>query len=136
MKITVDANILFACLIREGQTRKMWFNPELQLFAPSFIIVEFLKYKKLIQKKFGSKEKEFDRLVELVLNQINFVSDDELKPFLPAAVFLLEDSKDWLYLACALKEDTIVWSNDKGFKKQKRVGVKTTSEMIEADYSL
>lgn len=131
MKATVDANILFACLIKGNLTRKLWFNPELHLFAPSFIIDEFLKYRKEIEKKSRLPEDEFNRLLGLVLSQITLVPDSELKPFIPAAASLTKDDKDWLYLACALKENTIIWSNDKEFKRQKRVETKTTAEMME-----
>ena len=130
MKVTVDANILFACLIKDGETRRLWFHPELKLFAPRFIFAEFFKYRKLLEKKFGSKLGDFGPVLDLVISQVELVSDSELTPFLPASVFLINDSKDWLYLACALKEDTILWSNDKGFKKQKRIKTKTTTEMI------
>ncbi len=57
------------------------------------------------------------------------VSDEELMPYLPAAASLSTDSKDWMYLACALKEDSILWSQDKEFKRQTRVPVKTTEEL-------
>ncbi len=129
MKVTVDANILFACLIKNGCTRRIWFNPELRLFAPKFIVVEFLKYGKTVERKSSGKEADFKKLLNLVLAQVELVPDSELKPYMPAAASLLKDPKDWLYLACALKEDTVVWSNDKEFKNQNRIKVKTTAEM-------
>ncbi|MDO8538215.1 MAG: PIN domain-containing protein [archaeon] len=131
MKVTVDANILFACLITDGVTRRIWFNPEISLFAPRFILNEFLKYKQEIVKKFKGTEKEFDQLLEKALLQVKLVSDEDLKPFIPAVKTLIADEKDWLYLACALKEDTIIWSNDNDLKKQSRIKVKTTQELIE-----
>ncbi|MBU2099761.1 hypothetical protein KKB11_00845, partial [Candidatus Micrarchaeota archaeon] len=67
---------------------------------------------------------------------INFISDQELKPFMPASASLIKDPKDWLYIACALKEDTIIWCNDKGFKKQERIKTLTTTEMKEEFGSL
>jgi predicted nucleic acid-binding protein len=73
---------------------------------------------------------EFNQLLELTTSQLILVSDAELKPYLPAAASLINDSKDWLYLACALKENAILWSNDKEFKKQTRIKTKTTEEMM------
>ncbi len=130
MKVTVDANILFACLIKDEQTRKTWFSQELRLYAPEFIIDEFLKYKELLRKKSGYNTLEFDRLLKIVISQVRLVPDKELAPFLPAAASLISDQNDLLYMACALKEDTIIWSNDKEFKKQARIKTKTTTEMI------
>ncbi len=130
MKVTVDANILFACLIKESFTRKLWFDADLQLFAPRTIIAEFLKYQETIKKKYGDNQLDFDRLLDTVIAQLRLVPDSELKPFVPAAASLLNDEKDWLYLACALKENTIIWSNDAGFKEQSRIEVRTTAEMM------
>ena len=131
MKVTADANILFSALLKKGKTRKIWFNPEIELFVPLFILKEFQKYKQYLQKKSDLKEKEFNVLCEKLLSQVLFVKDSELKPYLPAASSLLKDAKDLLYLACALKEDTIIWSEDKGFKKQNRIKTLTTKEMAE-----
>jgi len=131
MNITVDANILFAALIREGMTRNLWFAPDVVMFAPDFILTEFDKYRRELKKKFGGTVEEFDLLCEKILSQVKFVSEQELIPFLPAAASLTNDAKDWLYFACALKENTAIWSNDKEMKKQTRISVKTTIELIE-----
>lgn len=130
MKVTVDANVLFSALLKKGATRKLWFDPEMKLYAPEVLLDEFKKYSGFLQKKFNGTEEEFRQLSEKLLVQVRFVADNQLKPFLPAAAFLLDDEKDWLYLACALKEDTIIWSNDSGFKRQARVKVKTTTELM------
>lgn len=45
MKLVVDANILFSCLIKEGKTIELFLNPFLKLYAPEFILREFEKYK-------------------------------------------------------------------------------------------
>ncbi len=131
MKLTVDANILFGCLIKEGKTRKLWFNPELQLFAPKFILTEFLKYRKMVERKSGLNAEKFDKLLELVVSQVKLINSRELKPYIPAVASLVIDDKDWLYLACALKEDTAIWSNDNGFRGQKRVNIFATSELMQ-----
>ncbi len=129
MKITVDANVVMAVLIKDGFTRRLFFNAELVKFAPVFLLVELSKYRELSFKKFQGTAEDFNELFDLVIASINFVSDEDLIPFLPAAASLISDDKDWLYLACALKEDTVILSNDKGFKTQGRVIVKNISEL-------
>ncbi len=130
MKATVDANILFACLIKDSTTRKILFNPTLSLFAPEFIVSELLAHVLEVQKKSGLREEELLRLIDKVFGQITLVSDKDLKPFLPAAASLINDSEDWMYISCALREDTVIWSNDNDFMPQKRVKVVTTKELI------
>lgn len=136
MKITVDANILFSCLIKKGITRKIWFEPEIILYSPKYLLTEFYKYEEFLMKKFSGTNEEFKHLSQKILKRINLIRDEELIPFLPAAASLIKDEKDMFYLACALKEDTIIWSNDKELKKQNRINVKTTEEMIKEFGSL
>ncbi len=131
MKATVDANILFSALLKKSLTRRIWFVPEIRLFAPRFLLKEFQKYASYLENKYHGNTAEFQSLCEKLLEQVVFVEDGELKPYLPAAASLSKDPKDWLYLACALKENTIIWSDDKEFKKQARVETKTTKEMKE-----
>jgi predicted nucleic acid-binding protein len=130
MKATVDANILFACLIKDSATRRLLFNPALTLFAPQFIIEELIHHILEIKKKSGLPDADLLRLVEKVFSQVILVPDKDLIPFLPAAASLISDSKDWLYLSCALSKDTVIWSNDGHFTSQNRVKVLTTKELI------
>ncbi len=129
MKVAVDANILFSCLIKGGLTRKIWLSPVLVLYSPAFILQELEKYRPLLLKKYGGPEEEFIILMDKLLRVVRFVPDSELVAFIPAASTLMADKKDIFYLACALKEGTVLWSNDKGFKHQKRVPAFTTEEM-------
>lgn len=131
MKVTADANVLFSSLLRDGMTRSIWFSPVLQLYAPKFMLKEFTKYRAHLIRKYAGTETEFNRLLENIISCVVWIPDEDLKPFIPAAISLTEDQKDILYLACALKEGTIIWSNDKHLKKQKRIPVKTTPEMAE-----
>ena len=130
MRATVDANILFAALLKSGTTRKLWFGPEIELYAPSFLLKEFKKYADYLKRKFAGSEEEFQKLYNKITAQIFLVEDSELKPFLPAAASLIKDPDDWLYLACALKEDTVIWSEDRGFKAQNRIKTLNTKEMV------
>jgi len=130
MQVTIDANVLFAALIKGDETRKLLTKPELRIFAPAFIFAELLKYKSEILKKSKGSEDELNYLIVILLKNISLVNDKELAPFIPAAQTLTSDIKDISYFACALYKDTVIWSNDKEFKKQKRVRVFTTDEMI------
>ena len=131
MKVTVDANILFSCLIKDGKSRRVWLSPSITLYAPAFILKEFKKYTPLLLEKYGGSPADFAAMAQKLLGIVEFIPDNELVPFLPAANSLLQDKKDLLYIACALKEDTIIWSNDLGFKKQRRIVAMDTAQMIE-----
>jgi predicted nucleic acid-binding protein len=59
MKLVVDANILFAALIKEGSTAELLISDKLQLFAPEFLFTEFAKYEEFILKKTHRSDAEF-----------------------------------------------------------------------------
>ena len=130
MKITVDANVLFACLIKDSATRKLFFNPALSLFSPEFIVGEFARHLVKVRKKSGLRDEELYRLVDKVIGQLVLVPDKDLKPFLPAAASLVDDPKDWLYIACALYKNTIIRSHDLDSGTQKRVRIISTKELM------
>lgn len=130
MRLVADANVLFSSLIRDGTTRRIWFDPRVSLCAPALILVELIKYRPYIESKCEGGMESLDRLAEKALSRVSIVGEESLKPYMPAAASLIRDSKDWLYIACALKEDAAIWSNDKHFKGQKRVEVKTTVELL------
>ena len=95
------------------------------------MLEEYEKHAKYLIRKYGGTEKEFNDLSDRLTSQLSIVEDEDLGSYLPAAARLIEDEKDWLYIACALHSNTAIWSNDKGFKKQGRVPAKNTAEMAE-----
>ena len=130
MRVTVDANILFACLIKDSATRRLVLNPTLTLFTPEFLKDELATHIIEIKEKSGMNDEELLLMIQKVFAQVTFVPDKDLKPFLNAAANLIADPKDWLYLACALYEDAVIWSNDNDFGPQKRVRVLKTKELM------
>lgn len=129
MKATIDANILFSALIRKGLTRSLIVKSDLQLYAPTFILEELQKYDDYLLEKSKLQKEAFEESKKLILKYITLVRTEELKPYLIPASTLTKDEKDWLYLACALKENTILWSEDEGYTKQNRVPVKTITQL-------
>ena len=129
MKVVVDANVLFSSTIKKGLTYRALLNPDLDLCAPRFIAEEFLEHKEEAFLKFGGRREDFDRAVELLFSFIRLVDNSLLLPYLPAARELTTDEDDWLYLACALRENAAIWTQDGGFTGQKRVKILTTAEL-------
>ncbi|MEK6954462.1 MAG: PIN domain-containing protein [Candidatus Micrarchaeota archaeon] len=129
MRIVIDANILFAALLRKGLTRRLLFNSDIKLLAPGFILAEFIKHRNYLIGKFDHSPDEFDELSSNILSVIELVPDNELEPYLGASKTLVTDLKDCLYIAVALKENAAIWSNDGGMKTQRRIKVYTTDEL-------
>ena len=66
MELVLDANILFAALIKSGKTREILLNDELTLFAPEFLISEFTDHLGELENKTGLEEKKLEELFERI----------------------------------------------------------------------
>ncbi|MFX1445221.1 MAG: PIN domain-containing protein [Promethearchaeota archaeon] len=132
MKLVVDANILFAALIKEELTAELLISDKLQLFAPEFLFAEFSKYEELILKKTHRSKKDFKKYLELLKEQITIIPKKEITLFIDKAEKISPDPKDTIYLALALALKSSIWSNDKSLKEfQEEVTVLSTEELIE-----
>jgi len=129
MDLVVDANILFAALIKRNITSNLLFNNNLSLFAPEFILVEFMKYRDLIRKKTERTNLEFDKLLRVFRKRITLVRLENL--YIENARRISPDLKDVPYIALALKLNAAIWSNDKALKeKQDYVMVYSTQDIV------
>jgi predicted nucleic acid-binding protein len=134
MRLVVDANVLFSAMIKNSTTRRIFFDENIELFAPDFLIDEFRKYERLILDKAQKTPDEFASLVEVLRNRINLVS--EIKEFMPAALRISPDRNDATYFALALKLGIPIWSNDRRLKKQDQIKIINTDELLNSDQTL
>ncbi len=80
---------------------------------------------------------EFNTLFKLILSKVLVVSDVVLEPYYEKALEIVKniDPDDALFIACALAyPDSIIWSNDKDLKKQTKIKVLNTKEIIDLLY--
>ena len=132
MKLVIDANLLFAALIKERSTAELLISDKLQLFAPEFLFTEFVKYKEIILKKTHRSLEEFDQFFDILKEQITVIPKNEIIPFMDKAEKISPDPKDIVYLALAFALKAYLWSNDKKLKKDQNViTVFSTEELIE-----
>lgn len=128
MELVVDANILFAALIRNATTAKLLFRGDLQIYAPELILEEFRAYREVILAK--SKEADIDTAVDLFRRLVTIVPREEFADRMEEAKSISPDPKDVPYLALALKLDIPLWSQDRALKeRQTAVRVVTTAEL-------
>ena len=126
MELVIDANILFAALLKEGKTSEMLFKHT--IYAPEFIFEEFKKYKDELQAK--TKRDDFNELLELFERNVILVPKEEIEPLLKTANEISPDEKDIPYFALALKQKCSIWSNDKRLKdEQQQIKVYTTDNL-------
>ncbi|MFQ6136240.1 MAG: PIN domain-containing protein [Candidatus Hydrothermarchaeales archaeon] len=133
MELVIDANILFAALIKSGKTRELLLNDELAIYAPEFLIEEFMENLKELEDKVGVGRRELEEVVEeLITNSnIKIIPKKEIEPYILKAKEISPDPKDFVYLALALRKRCGIWSNDKRLKVQGEVKVYSTKEILE-----
>ena len=131
MKLVIDANIIFAALIKGGLTAELIISNELQLFAPEFLLEEFSKYQNQILEKTHRSKENFVNFVRILKEYITFIPQKNITPFLEKANAFSPDPKDSVYLALALALKSAVWSNDKKLKnEQNHIKVLSTEDLI------
>jgi len=130
MDLVVDANILFAALIKNSTTRKLFFYKAFHPYAPDFLLEELAKYRNEILNKTGQTETHFLRILNSMRNRLLFIAKEDLQTYKERVLEFTPDVKDWPYLAVALKIGATIWSNDDHLKNQDKVEVMDTAELI------
>src|SRR3989344_3461506 len=103
MKLVLDNNIFFSLMRPFSTTSYIFFSFDAEFFAPEYVKLEFIKYKKLCLLKSRLSEHEFKLRQEEIEEKIKFMKLLEYKGFLKKAKEVLLDLKDSPYLALSLK---------------------------------
>jgi len=132
MELVIDANILMSALIAtKGRTYDLIFNENIKLFSVDKLLRELNKYKSEILKKSGLSKYEFNIFVSFISSKIEFILPVDIKRFDSDAEKISPDPNDKEYFALALKLNCPIWSNDKILKKQEKVRVYSTEDLIQ-----
>ena len=133
MDFVLDANILFAALIRDSHTRHIILISDNNFYIPEFFFEELKnKIDELTEKTNLAKEKLEEILLEMILSSgIKIVPKQEIDEFMEKATFISPDPDDIPYFALALKLACPIWSNDGKLKDQNVVRIYNTKEFTE-----
>jgi predicted nucleic acid-binding protein len=133
MKIVLDTNIIISALIRESLVRFLIINSPYKLFLPEFSFIEIKKHLPLIKKKSGLSEQEITIIMEILLRNIKIIPGETLIKYHKAAFKIMGkiDRDDVEFIAAALSvKDAIIWSDDAHFKRQNKIKVLNTKEIL------
>lgn len=132
MRLVIDANILFSALIKDSTTRKLISEPKLSLYTPKFFVGEFLEHLWELKEKTGADESLLkEKMNDFIIKNIKLIPSEEIFPFISEASTISPDKDDVAYFALALKLKCAIWSNDVKLKKQNRVKIYSTKEILE-----
>ena len=131
MDLVVDANILFAALIKDGITAKLLFLDDLHLYAPEFLLDEFNKHRKYLLDKTHRTKEEFNEILQVLSCRIIFFPLEDIELYLEKADKISPDPDDSIYFAIALKIGASIWTNEKRLLRQNIVNIYTTSDILD-----
>ena len=127
----IDNNILFSLMKPDSKNSSLFSILEVYFIAPSFILQEFNKYYEDCQKKSGLSKELFENRKKEILKNIRLFEFKEFRSFLNRAMKNTPDQDDAPYFALALKLNLPIWSNDSDLKKQDKVKIFDTKEIID-----
>ena len=130
MDLVVDANVLIAAIIKESTSYTLLFREDFHIYTAEYIFTEIEEHKEEILKKTKKTEEEFYKLIETLKRRISLVPLEELIPYLNKAEKICPDPDDVVYFALALKLNCAVWSNDKDLKKQNKIKIYHTHDLM------
>jgi len=131
MHILIDSNILISALIKKGFTRDILTNFNVNFLFPEQGLEEIYFYKSEIIKKSKINEKEFYVLLLRLLKYVRLIPIGIFINFKDEANKIIGhiDKTDTIFIAAALALNCPIWSDDKHFKKQKRVEIFTAKDV-------
>ncbi len=133
MRIVIDTNVLMAGLLKDSIVRKILVSEKINFFIPDYALKEVYKYKKELCIKSGYTQKEFDYLVNLLLENIKIVPLKILKKYMIKAEEIMRgiDIKDSPFIATSFSINADgIWSFDKDFLEQKEIRVFHIKELL------
>jgi len=133
MKIVIDTNILISAIIKNGFIRNFVIRSGLEFISPAYTLSEIEKYKEKICKKANMNTDQLVIILQYLINYIKIINPLVYKEYLEESKEIMKsiDIKDAPFLACAMAFDAYIWSDDEHFKKQSRIKVLTTKEIVE-----
>ncbi|MBM3282376.1 MAG: PIN domain-containing protein [Candidatus Diapherotrites archaeon] len=134
MRIILDTNTLFSALIKDSTTRKIILEYNGKFLLPEYIFDEMKKHQVMLYQKTKLDEKEFEQLLQIILTKVEVVPIEKLIEQRVQSLQIMEkiDINDALFIACALAyPNSVIWTEDKDFKKQSKIKVMNTAEIIE-----
>lgn len=127
--IIVDANKVFASLIKKGIVNELLFSGKFRPVGPEKLLSEVKNHAKDISEKSGMSLEEIELAIRLIELEFKLYKRGEYSDKLKDALEIAPHPKDIEYFALALKYDFPIWTNETEFKKQSKAKIFFTGEL-------
>ena len=101
MQFVVDANVLFAALIKDSLTAEILLDDFILFYVPEFVFEEFCKHRSEILEKTKRSHEEFEFAYQTLRSHINVVPKEEYEDMLKQAEKISPDPDDVPYIGRA-----------------------------------
>jgi len=133
LKLILDTNIILKALIRNSKVRAILLSPNYQLYVPEYALEEVERHLPLLIEKTGLSEQEIKLALSILLTNIQVVPSENILAWWSEAEEIVGsiDRDDVPFVAAALSiRCDGIWSDDKDLKRQKKVKVWSSREII------
>ena len=134
MQIVIDSNVMFSAVVRDSVTRKLIIDYNGLFLLPEFVFDEMKGHKDELLGKSGLSEGDLDVMMGFLLSKTEIIPTSFLLSYMDEAVKAVKDidPKDAIFVACCLAHpNSVLWSDDKALKRQNKVSVLSTREIME-----
>ena len=129
MILIIDANPFIAGFLRNSTSRRIILSEKLKLYSPDWLIAEFERNESELAEKFPNSA-DFSDTKLMLFEFVRVVKHSDYSAYIEEAAKLAKHAKDIPYFALALSLNCAIWSDEKSFKKQLKVKVFSTSELL------
>ena len=132
MKVVVDTNCIISAMIRDGISRRIITHSQTDLLAVDFSREEIEEHRSEITNKAKISDIEFDLVLGKLFQNLTILDMQIIKAHLKEAEDIMGniDKDDVIFISAALATKSDIWSDDAHFKKQNKIKVLTTKELI------
>ena len=137
MIIILDTNILISALIRDSATREIIMSSGLDFRIPEISMHEVRKHKPMILEKSGISDAVYEDTLNGLLACVLLIPAEEIEETLEESKKLMQhiDPMDVVFLAAAMAyPESILWSDDRHFERQKAVRIVKTEQLYRVFY--
>jgi predicted nucleic acid-binding protein len=130
MKLIIGGTAIFELLKKESLAAKVFFNKNIQLYAPEVLIKDIENYTEIIKTKTGRSAFEFEKFMSLLRKRIRKVRLQNFKHYISSAQQITTHEDEQIYFALAMHLKCPVWTNDLQMKGQRHILAYTTQEVL------
>ena len=129
----MNTNIIIKALIRNSKVRAILLNPNHQFYLPEYAIEEVEKHLSLLMEKTKLSEEEIRLALSILLTNIQVIPSEAVSAKWDAAEEIIGPigKGDIPFMAASLSIACDgIWSDDKDLKRQRRMKVWSTKEIM------